>query len=459
MKETSEKQIENGALTDESAVKTSCENVACGNDSLVGAQSFFDKSSAANSESAACEHALKAAADGVQNTTTNAPINNTNLPNGGAEGVIDAKNARSKAATIFSAKNITRMAVFTALAVVLYLWVKFPLPFAFPSFLDMQFSELPALLAGFMMGPVYGCIVIILKCVIKMPMSSTACVGELADILIGITCVLTATLYYKFHRTKKGALIGLSISVLSSTAMAILANAVILVPLYLRILPGGWDTLLATMSPLFPSITVDSFYGYYLGVAVLPFNLLRSLIVATLTFLLYKRLGRLFDLMFQGGRKAAIKNGGSGELNDNLSERSTSEKQTMRIAYNLAKTFTGGETVLLEGELGAGKTVFCKGIAKAMKISDDVLSPTFTLMNNYRGDKLSLYHYDAYRLSCADEATETGILQYLGRSDCVCVVEWWKNIVGADFGDKVYKVNINYIGAEEREVRIERIGA
>ena len=74
---------------------------------------------------------------------------------------------------------IVKIAMYTALSFVLYAFVKFPLPFAFPGFLDIQISELPALIAGFSMGPVSGCLVIVLKCLLKFPLSTTQFVAYL----------------------------------------------------------------------------------------------------------------------------------------------------------------------------------------------------------------------------------------------------------------------------------------
>ena len=73
----------------------------------------------------------------------------------------------------FTTKTLAKVAVLSALSFVLYMWVKFPLPMLFPSFLDIQVSELPALIGGFSMGPLAGCVVIVIKCLIKMPFSTT----------------------------------------------------------------------------------------------------------------------------------------------------------------------------------------------------------------------------------------------------------------------------------------------
>ena len=106
----------------------------------------------------------------------------------------------------FSAGNIAVMGILTAISFILYMFVKFPLPFMFPSFLDMQISDLPALLGGFALGPVEGALIIIIKCCIKMPFTSTACIGELGDIAIGVANVLPAALIYRFFKNRKGAI-------------------------------------------------------------------------------------------------------------------------------------------------------------------------------------------------------------------------------------------------------------
>lgn len=383
-----------------------------------------------------------------------------------------SKKSKAKLAVkeVFSARNITRMAVFTALSYILYLFVKFPLPMLFPSFLDVQISEIPALLAGFMLGPWYGATVIILKCVLKMPMSTTGCVGELADILIGCAFVVTSAYIYKYHRTKKGAIVSLAFGALAMTAMAILANYAILVPLYLKILPNGWTDLLNMLRALFPSVSRGSFFGYYLGAAILPFNLFRSIICCVLTFFMYKHLEKLFNIIFNAATKSKNKKNKSSaekgaaatsdiaeiDLSKDCVQKITthSADQTMQLAKRLALLFSGGEVVLVSGDLGAGKTVFAKGIAQGLGVTQSVVSPTFTIMNEYKGDKLNFYHYDAYRLSDISEADEAGLTQFFGQSDSVCLIEWWENILGAEFGDKVIKISIEYVSPDERSVTV-----
>ena len=188
---------------------------------------------------------------------------------------------------LFSAKNIAKISILSAVAYVLYMFVKFPLPFLFPAFLDIQFSDLPALIGGFAMGPWAGCLIVIVKCLLKMPFSTTACVGELADIVMGIAFVLPSSLIYKKTKSKKGAFWGVIVGAISCIIASILANWLLLIPFYAKVF--GWDAILGMVSGLYEGITQASFYRFYILLAVIPFNILRCSIVVIFTFLLYKR--------------------------------------------------------------------------------------------------------------------------------------------------------------------------
>ncbi len=197
-------------------------------------------------------------------------------------------------------KKIVLTAVFTALSYGLYLLGRFcKLPFAFPSFFDLQFSELPALIAGFALGPVWGAVVIVVKCLLKMPLSSTACVGEATDILLGLALVLPATIIYYKHRTLKGAVVGMAVGSAAMTVVAVAVNRWISIPFYVQFyFDGNIEVLLTMLRPLFADITVDNLYAYYLGLSVVPFNLLRSILMCLLTVAVYKRISRLIKKWF-----------------------------------------------------------------------------------------------------------------------------------------------------------------
>lgn len=243
----------------------------------------------------------------------------------GVAGVLSMIFAGKKSSHVYlSPKNITMLAVFTAISYILYLVVKFPLPMLFPSFLDIQISDLPALLAGFMMGPTSGVIVTVLKILLKLPFTTTACVGELADLVLGIMFVLPSSLIYRFHRTKKGALIGLLVGSVSCTVSALIVNRVMLIPFYCNMF-GGWEPILNMVSTLYKGVTQETFYNYYLWLAVLPFNILRCGITVVVTFLVYKQLGRFFNKLFPyPSRKPAEKE--KGDSADENSPIPDSEK-------------------------------------------------------------------------------------------------------------------------------------
>ncbi len=193
-------------------------------------------------------------------------------------------------------KQMSVIAIFSALSVVLYYFAKFKVPF-FPSWLDIQFSDVPALLTSFMYGPWSGVLVIIVRFFCKLPGSTTVGVGEFADVLIGTTLCLVAGYIYKRHRSIKGALCAMAIGMLSATFIATVGNWLILIPAYKGIagfpqaaLTGTMDTIISGGNGV---VTDENFMVYYLFVAVIPFNLFRYVMVFIITFLLYKRLKML----------------------------------------------------------------------------------------------------------------------------------------------------------------------
>lgn len=160
---------------------------------------------------------------------------------------------------------------------------------------------MPALLGGFALGPVAGCIIIIIKCCLKMFETSTACVGEFGDILVGIAFVLPASIIYKKYKSKRSAWIGLLIGGASATVIAVIANRFLLIPFYAK--AYGMDAIMEMVSALYPNATEDNFYNYYLPLAVVPFNILRCLICGLITFFVYKPLSKA--LHWEGKEKDA----------------------------------------------------------------------------------------------------------------------------------------------------------
>jgi tRNA threonylcarbamoyladenosine biosynthesis protein TsaE len=123
-----------------------------------------------------------------------------------------------------------------------------------------------------------------------------------------------------------------------------------------------------------------------------------------------------------------------------------SEEETRAIGAALASLLTGGELIGLSGELGAGKTCLVRGIAEGLGIaSQKVRSPTFTLVNEYSGGRLPLYHVDLYRLSATD-MDRMALREYF-YGDGVCVVEWVDRL-GEDAPQ--LRVHLTFVGEQER---------
>ncbi len=136
--------------------------------------------------------------------------------------------------------------------------------------------------------------------------------------------------------------------------------------------------------------------------------------------------------------------------------KSKNEKNTMAIAMNFAKQLRGGEVILMYGDLGAGKTVFVKGLAKALGIKEIVKSPTFNIMKIYKTSKLLLCHIDAYRLKNFDDLLDIGADEYLGKENIVSVIEWAERITEAK-NQKIIKSKIIEIKIEHGKKDEERI--
>ncbi|MCL2103021.1 MAG: tRNA (adenosine(37)-N6)-threonylcarbamoyltransferase complex ATPase subunit type 1 TsaE [Syntrophorhabdaceae bacterium] len=112
----------------------------------------------------------------------------------------------------------------------------------------------------------------------------------------------------------------------------------------------------------------------------------------------------------------------------NIELVSNSAEDTLEIARLLGKTLVPGDVIALTGDLGAGKTCFCKGVGEALGISPDrITSPTFTIATEHKG-RLDLNHIDVYRLDSAREAVEIGIDETLSETKGVCVVEWAEKV-------------------------------
>ncbi|MBQ3791401.1 MAG: tRNA (adenosine(37)-N6)-threonylcarbamoyltransferase complex ATPase subunit type 1 TsaE [Lachnospiraceae bacterium] len=139
---------------------------------------------------------------------------------------------------------------------------------------------------------------------------------------------------------------------------------------------------------------------------------------------------------------------------------SSSPADTRAFAAELARKADPGDIVTLDGDLGAGKTEFAKGFAEglALPYPEDVVSPTFSLMQIHEGGRLPMYHFDVYRLEDASEAEEIGIDEYLF-GEGVCLIEWASRIREILPGERITAVTIERVpgrGEEDRRITIRR---
>lgn len=116
------------------------------------------------------------------------------------------------------------------------------------------------------------------------------------------------------------------------------------------------------------------------------------------------------------------------KLNQNFTRKTNSPEETLLLGEEIAKSLELGDVLCLKGNLGAGKTHFVKGIARGFGVKEShVNSPTFTLINEYRGS-LPVYHFDAYRIKSDQEIIELGVEEYF-YGDGICLIEWPENMI------------------------------
>ena len=129
-----------------------------------------------------------------------------------------------------------------------------------------------------------------------------------------------------------------------------------------------------------------------------------------------------------------------------------SPAESEAIGAALGKLLTPGTVIAYRGDLGAGKTAFTRGLARGLGCSETVTSPTYTIVNEYLGGRLPLFHFDMYRLHSSDDLWDIGWEDYLDRGG-VCAVEWSENVDDA-MEDAIY-ITIEKLGEETRRITVE----
>ena len=131
---------------------------------------------------------------------------------------------------------------------------------------------------------------------------------------------------------------------------------------------------------------------------------------------------------------------------------SNSPAETEAVGIALGKTIKPGTVIAYRGDLGAGKTAFTRGLARGLGSTELVTSPTYTIVNEYLGGRMPLFHFDMYRLASSDDLWDIGWEDYLDRNG-VCAVEWSENV--EDALEMPIVITIEKLGEESRRITIE----
>lgn len=186
--------------------------------------------------------------------------------------------------------SMARIAIFGALSGLLYSFIKFPLPLL-PPFLEINFSDVPALIASYAFGPLIGSIVQVVKVLVKIPLvgTSTAYVGEFADIIFGIAIVLPTGLIYKKNRSFKGAIYGAIAGGVFNLIVTSIGNVFVMIPFYIYFFFDGNSAILLNMVQSV-NANITNVKLSLLMWGILPFNIIKNTGILLITFIIYKRL-------------------------------------------------------------------------------------------------------------------------------------------------------------------------
>lgn len=196
-----------------------------------------------------------------------------------------------KTKKVLTTKNLTMIAMLSAIAAVLMVF-EIQLPFS-PSFVKFDFSDLPVMLGGFLIGPFAGGIIAFMKILLHFLLNGTTSffVGDLSNLLLTLSFVLPASFIYQQKKTKKTAIQGLLVSIICTSLLAIIFNLFLIFPLYLKVLNLKMVDLINMIHVVNPLVK-DVFT--MIVFSLLPFNLFKYSIVSMITMLSYKKLSILF---------------------------------------------------------------------------------------------------------------------------------------------------------------------
>ena len=189
----------------------------------------------------------------------------------------------------YRTRMLTTTAMLGALSGLLML-VEFPLGFIAPSFYKLDLAEVPVMIGTFAFGPVQGIVIEAVKIIVKLILtgSTTGLVGDLANFIIGCAMVLPAGFIYKHRKTKKNAVIGMLVSTLVMAVAGVFLNAYVMIPMYSAFMPI--EQIIEAGKAIIPWVK-DTFT--FCLFCVLPFNLIKGILVSVIVTVIYKPLSRL----------------------------------------------------------------------------------------------------------------------------------------------------------------------
>ena len=196
-------------------------------------------------------------------------------------------------------RAITVSAIFGAVGFILML-LEFPLAFIIPSFIKMDFSELPALIATVTFGPLYGVLVCLIKNLLHLFVTSSAGVGELSNFILGAVFVGVAGVIYKLNKTRKGALLGTIVGAFIMAVISIATNYYVVYPAFSVLYGLPMPAILGMYQAILPS--ADNLFKA-LVIFNLPFNFIKGMIDAVICFIIYKKISPILKYGKKMGNK------------------------------------------------------------------------------------------------------------------------------------------------------------
>ena len=181
-------------------------------------------------------------------------------------------------------RYLTKIGILSAIAVIL-MFFEVPVPMM-PGFLKLDASELPAIIGAFVLGPMAGVLIELIKNILHLGSSQTVGIGEMANFLVGVSFVVPAGYLYQKNRSHKGAILSLVVATFAMMVSASLLNYVVLIPLYQTVLHFPLDQMIALGTVANPHI-ID--LTSFIAMAIAPFNLIKGLIISIFTMMIYKK--------------------------------------------------------------------------------------------------------------------------------------------------------------------------